>query len=102
MASAICSIRMANFQQKMDLQNKRRYRIRHPIFGYFQSMERTEFDGAKYYEKFTKEISKAPSFTLADLRRARDANNNGLMALLVAGYTGLSLELVAPTLKVRS
>lgn len=82
---------------------ERRYRIKHPTFGYFLSIERTPWDGAKYYEEFTRDVSKAPTFTLSELRAARDANNNGLLALLVAGYTGLSLDEVKPaSLKLRS
>ena len=69
-----------------------RFKIKHPWLGYFLKLERTEWDGAKYHETWTKNYDEAPSFTLADLRAARDANNNGLMSILVAGYTGLSLE----------
>lgn len=70
------------------------FRIRHPSFGYFLKIERTDNDSCKFREQWTKDIAKAPAFTLSDLRQARDANNNGLMALLVASYGGLKLEVV--------
>ena len=81
------------------LEDPRRFRIRHPSFGYFLSIKRTEFDGCRYHEEFTHERSKAPFFSLAEVRRPMNANNDGLMTILVSGYTGIFLEEVSGNLK---
>jgi hypothetical protein len=69
-----------------------RYRIKHSWLGWFLSIRRNNSECLKYSEKWTKDPAEAASFTLEELRAPMDANNSGLMAILVAGYTGLKLE----------
>lgn len=75
--------------------DSQRFRIRHPSFGYLLSMKRTEFDGCKYSEEFTRDPAKARVVSLSEIRQPMDANGNGLMTLLVQSYTGLTLEEVS-------
>jgi len=73
-------------------EDPRRFRIKHPDFGYLLSFKRTEFDGSKYHEEFTRDRARAPHFSRAQLRESKDANGNGLMTLMVQSYTGITLE----------
>lgn len=78
-------------------------RVKHPSFGYVEKLERGKESGAKLGAEFTNDVSKAATFTCSELRRAQDANGNGIMALLVASYGGLRFEYVRePTLKLVS
>lgn len=80
-----------------------RYRIKHAWLGYFVSIKRTEWDSFKYSERWTSELPLAEpaKYTLEELRRPMDANGNGLLSILVSGYTGLKLEIVEPVEKLK-
>lgn len=85
------------------LNNRLKVRIKHLSFGYVEKLERGKESGAKLGAEFTNDVSKAATFTCSELRRAQDANGNGIMALLVASYGGLRFEYVRePTLKLVS
>lgn len=73
---------------------EQRFRIRHPSIGWLVSMVGTGDDSYKYREKWTKNESEAEKYSLAELRRPMDANGNGMMSILVKGYTGLTIEMI--------
>lgn len=78
-----------------------RYRIVHPTLGYFLKRGPSKRAFNYMVEDWTKDPRIAPDFSQRQLRVPMDANNNGLMALLVAGYSGLRLEEVKPIRKLK-
>lgn len=78
------------------VEDRLRVRIKHPLFGYVEKIETKKWTGEKTGADFTFDPKEAATFTCSELRMSQDANNNGLMALLVASYGGLTFEKIQP------
>lgn len=85
---------MKEFDSRAYVDNRLKVRIRHPSFGYVEKTIAGKWTGAKWGADFTDRLEDAATFTCSELRLAQDANGNGVMALLVASYGGLTLEAV--------
>lgn len=58
-------------------------------------IERKKWTGEKTGVEFTRDARDAAQWTCVELRTSQDANGNGIMALLVASYGGLTFEKVS-------
>lgn len=76
-------------------------RIKHPYFGYVESVVFSKWSGGKLGAEFTDSPAKAAVYTSSQLRCSQDANGNGLLALLVASYGGLALVPVVDDSTIR-
>lgn len=83
------------------LSGRVKVRIKHPSFGYVKHITRGKETGAKLGAEFTHDAAEAAQWTCSELRAAQDANNNGIMALLVASYGGLTFENIVDAPKSR-